>query len=279
MESLLSGKSELDCEHDAEALITEILNIHETLRKKTLTPTPELSLLFHQLINTTSCTRTEIMRKILDSEKIKAITPELRCICAEGETALETVHAKTIINSNDPWSALEAYPYFTNYLEMLSLELSGIYAISATLGKSAAFIGSGPLPLTAILLAKKYGLAITCVDRNEHANTLARAVILKLGLSSRIQFVTADIFAVTALPYDHIFLAALVGINADEKKKAVEHIAEISQKTTTLILRTSQDLRTLIYQPIPLDAILPLTKKIILQPLGAVVNSIIIAQP
>ncbi|GJY42689.1 nicotianamine synthase, S-adenosyl-L-methionine-dependent methyltransferase [Tanacetum coccineum] len=96
--------------------------------------------------------------------------------------------------------------------------------------KLCDLVGSGPLPFTSIVLAS-YHLKDTTFhnyDIDSMANSMAsRLVSANHDLSKRMVFHTADIMDVTddLKDYDVIFLAALVGMNVDEKNKVIQHLA------------------------------------------------------
>ena len=73
-----------------------------------------------------------------------------------------------------------------------------------------AFVGSGPYPITALLVAERYPGAqlITCVDNNVVAFLLGRAVIAALGLP--IDSVFAEATDVDYGPFNVVVIAAMV---------------------------------------------------------------------
>jgi hypothetical protein len=90
--------------------------------------------------------------------------------------------------------SLEEFWYYENYCSLIEAELA---LLGAQAGGCVVLLGSGALPLTAILLARSVPqLSIRCVDRDEEACEVAFRLIERLRLSGQIQ-----IFALTAENY------------------------------------------------------------------------------
>ena len=62
---------------------------------------------------------------------------------------LEFEHAKSILKSSDPWEALKNFVHLPNYLQLARTEYQGS---GLKPGDHVLFLGSGPLPLTLIIL-------------------------------------------------------------------------------------------------------------------------------
>lgn len=87
----------------------------------------------------------------------------------------------------------------------------------------AAFVGSGPYPVTALLMRERYqGAEITCIDNNIVAHFLGEAVIAKLGMNIRTQFEEA--MDVDYGPFTAVVIAAMVR----GKREVVERVLENS---------------------------------------------------
>lgn len=68
---------------------------------------------------------------------------------------LEIEHAHSILESRDPWEMLTNFNYISNYLKLSLTEFQGA---GLKPGDNVVFLGSGPLPLTLIVLCHWYGL-------------------------------------------------------------------------------------------------------------------------
>nr|GEV89897.1 nicotianamine synthase, S-adenosyl-L-methionine-dependent methyltransferase [Tanacetum cinerariifolium] len=144
-------------------------------------------------------------------------------LCGEAEGLLEA-HFSTILGCfKNPLYHLNIFPYYSNYLKLGCLEYDIFNKHYSTTTQKAlkrvAFVGSGPLPFTSIVLASYHLKNTTMV------------------------FHTSDIMDVTddLKNYDVIFLAALVGMNIDDKNKVIQHLAKYMASGAILMLRSAHD--------------------------------------
>jgi hypothetical protein len=86
------------------------------------------------------------------------------------ECEKELYYAKKIIASKDPNKVLEGFYYYKNYERLVDLEYANILCLHKNI-RNILFIGGGALPITTILLCKKYGLncSILEVDKKSYA--------------------------------------------------------------------------------------------------------------
>lgn len=151
--------------------------------------------------------------------------------------------------------------------------------------KKVAFVGSGPMPLTSIVLALHH-LPSTMFDNYDidpDANELARELVgSHMDLSSRLTFHTCNIKKAKEQlgDYEVVFLAALVGMDKGTKVEVIEHLARYMKVGATLVVRSAHGARAFLY---------PIVDKEMLQaagfetvsvfhPTDEVVNSVIIAR-
>ncbi|KAK1589982.1 hypothetical protein QYE76_017858 [Lolium multiflorum] len=120
------------------------------------------------------------------------------------------------------------FPYYSNYINLskLEYELLARYVPGGIAPARVAFIGSGPLPFSSFVLAARH-LSDTvfdnydlCAAANDRASKLFRA---DKGVGARMSFHTADVADLRGelAAYDVVFLAALVGMAAEEKAKDI----------------------------------------------------------
>lgn len=214
-----------------------VRNIIDQLRTTSLEPSDTVNALFRQLVNLS-----------LTSLHLKESTlREARSLASEGESKLEHHWAERIINNP---RELDNFPYLDNYLELAQHEYEALKAQDkVTAEGNWAFIGSGPLPLSAIFLERLHGSAsFTYIDASEEANRLGKAVATTLGGHKERRFITQDVRELSYEEYDVIIMAALVGQTEAEKHDALNHIA-VSCKPDALVAARSvpNDGRTLLY--------------------------------
>jgi len=149
--------------------------------------------------------------------------------------------------------------------------------------EKVAFVGSGPLPLTSIVLAKNH-LPLTSFhnyDISVEANLLAsRLVSSDADLSERMFFHTSDIMDVKndLKEYQVVFLAALVGMDKEEKIKVIEHLAKYMAPGATLMVRSAHGARAFLYPVVDPGDLKGFEVLSIFHPTDEVINSVVIAR-
>jgi nicotianamine synthase len=232
--------------------------------------------LFSELVTLCSTSRGD---RVLDCPQIRAIMPSLHRLCGEGEYELEREWALRVIDSGFPVRELARFPYYDNYRKLVDLEVHALFGLGYTRLRSAAFIGSGPLPLSAILLANRFGLAVDSIDRKPEAHALAVKATDRLGLGAALRFHRADLLEFSSLKeFEIVFLAALVGADRAEKRRIVRHLAAHMRPGALLVVRTAHQLRSLLYPHIRLEDLSGFAAKLVLHPLNEVINSVIVTE-
>uniref|UniRef100_A0A6N2MT76 Nicotianamine synthase n=1 Tax=Salix viminalis TaxID=40686 RepID=A0A6N2MT76_SALVM len=150
--------------------------------------------------------------------------------------------------------------------------------------KHIAFVGSGPLPLTSIILATDH-LRTTCFhnfDIDPSANAKAiQLVSSDSELSKRMFFHTADIMNVSSSfkQYEVVFLAALVGMDKEEKVRVIKHLSGHMAHGALLLLRSANGARAFLYPFIdPCHDLQGFEVLSVFHPRDDLINSVIIAR-
>ncbi len=223
---------------------SEILPLlSEIISQDDFSPSEKINTLFSKFISQIAASSDSYFDKLISSEKIL----EIRLISQHAEFLLEKEWAKKIISHE---VSLEMFPYFENYRLLVTCEYQKIKYFLHT-QKPILFVGSGPLPLSAILYAKFFSLSVVCVERDLEALELSQKVITSLGLTEKITFIHADVFEMSEFNlYNFVFVGAAVGISFSEKKELFLHL---SKYFDFLVFRSIQGLRELLYAPVPLN--------------------------
>ncbi|MCK5554731.1 MAG: hypothetical protein KAI76_00695 [Alphaproteobacteria bacterium] len=111
--------------------------------------------------------------------------------------------------------------------------------------ESIAFVGAGPLPLSAIMIHQKTGLPITCIDSDKNAAILGKAFIDKCGLSKDISYCHIKGDQVDYRQYPCIFIAGLV-----QDKESVLHQIGMSHRDNIVALRSATGVGELLSKPL-----------------------------
>lgn len=276
-----------------ESLVEEVGFLYRKIREQeTLQPSEAVNALFSQLVSV--CVQAGggwIDMKGLGQEGQK-MREHLIQLCGQAEGLLEAHWSKELGSMAAPLQQLALFPYYGNYRKLALLEyelLSRAWEPEPLRPARMAFLGSGPLPLTSLVLAMHH-LPTTQFD-NFDVDPIANLLAGRLLLSSpahpalsldRMAFHTCDVNHLThqLAAYQVVFLAALVGLDTTSKRRIIAHLAKHMSPGAFLVVRSAHGARAFLY---------PIVDPLILQssgfdvlsvfhPSDEVVNSIIIAR-
>jgi nicotianamine synthase len=258
----------------------EVCALYEALATQpSLAPGPRVDELFGRLVELTVAMPAAEADEVLADPAIEALRPRLQRLCAAGETELERVWATRIATSPDPAATLAGFPYLENYRLLVELEWSAV--VGAAGGRRptrVAFVGSGPLPLSAVLLARDHDVVVDSFDRDPGAVRQARAVVDALGLP-RLRVRYGDTAMCPRLhDVDVVVLAALVGATPEAKRAVVTQVNARMRPGALLAVRSAHAARSLLYPVLDLDALDGLELLSVVHPFNQVINSIVLAR-
>ncbi|QHQ29187.1 putative nicotinamide synthase cyclopropane fatty acid synthase protein [Xanthomonas albilineans] len=107
------------------------------------------------------------------------------------------------------------------------------------------FIGSGPLPLSAIWFSRILDVHVDGIDISKSAVEESSTLIKVLGLDRSIRIIHRNAVDYDVSNYDMIVIALL----AKPKQLLLDNIARTARSDCTIVCRTSFGLRSLIYEP------------------------------
>jgi nicotianamine synthase-like protein len=230
-------------------LIACILQAHAALRRETdLSPrnpaiNDALSALVASILK--GCPPDE-EREVLDHPDVRAVRAELidRLAIAEGEMERcwgETFCARASLAPAD----LADFTYWDCYRNLVAAELGTLPAgLDLGKGESIAFVGAGPLPLSAILMHLSTGGRVTCIDRDPRACRLACELCRKAGLTG-VEIACALGARYDYAPHPVVFVASLVPDKAEVMRCIRERCPH-----AVVALRSADGLCTLLYDPV-----------------------------
>ncbi len=228
-------------------------------------PSKRVNALFTKLVDVV------LSKKYINLSKVQINS--LQKICSMAEYELEKYWAQKIIKSSKPDATLKDFVYLENYQKLTRLEWFSLKSCSFHKRHSILFIGGGPLPMTAIILASAYKQKVTILERERVAFQIASKLIQKLKLNKKIQVVNSDALDFN-LYYKHnvIFLAALVS----QKNKVLSKIKLKIKKNTHILARSSWGTRKILYKPLSKSSFNIFKPIIEIKPMNDIVNSFII---
>ena len=178
---------------------------------------------------------------LLSNPNLTQVSEGLPKICSRIEFELEKFWAKKIVESSFPEVIFKAFPFFYDYQNLIFEESAMIPAIPARV----VFLGSGPLPISAILYARiTKTQQVYCVDSDVYACALSEKVIDSLNMSGKINIVNSNANNFIEKSIDVIFSAALVD-DFDVYK------APILNNSRFLVLRNGEGVAQFIYNKKP----------------------------
>lgn len=153
--------------------------------------------------------------------------------------------ARDVLTDDD----LNTFIYRKNYDELVREEISAARAVNALPNaKPVVFVGSGPLPLSAIDMHKQTGLPVICVDSDPVAIDVSRRIVMALGLGDAIQIVESNGEEFDYSGAGLVMVAALVAA----KDTVLNRIREMAPRAAVAV-RSAEGVRTLLYDDVNPD--------------------------
>ncbi|KAK8947875.1 Nicotianamine synthase 3 [Platanthera guangdongensis] len=269
-------------------LVSTITGLHEAISKlPSLHPSPEVNTLFTSLV--TACIPSFPSLSGLSSLPSSALSirNHLISLCSTAESLLELHHSSILlslsVSSSSLLPHLPLFPYFSNYISLSHLEASLLLSHLPRHPTLLAFLGSGPLPLTSILLASRHfpSAFFHNYDIDDTATVSAAALVSNdPSLSARMEFFTADAAAIgpRLRNYGVVFLAALVGVGKEQKAAVVEHLAKYMAPGAMLVVRSAHGARMFLYPVVEPGELHGFEVLSVYHPDDEVINSVIVAR-
>ncbi|KAG6739752.1 hypothetical protein POTOM_057367 [Populus tomentosa] len=196
---------------------------------------------------------------------------------------LELEFAKFLIKTPQSFNSLHLFPYYGNYVKLPSLEYRILHENGVVQPKKVAFVGSGPMPLTSFIMAIHH-MKFTPFDNfdvDEAANGVARQLVVSdAELEKRMKFETCDMVNLKEKlsEYDCIFLAALVGLNKDEKLKILSHLRKYMKEGGILLVLSANGTRAFLYPAVEEHDLVGFELLSIFHPTNDVINSVLLVR-
>ncbi len=173
----------------------------------------------------------DVLQRLVEDVELGQMIGRIAHVKRLHSTRLETSQARGIIDSVDPWKSLNNFFYYPNYLELARMECTGA---KLNLGENIVFIGSGPLPLSLILLCRLYDVNAIGIEINPQFVSISRELIDRLGLVDRIRIIEGNHFS---FPQDNKCKLVMIGAEALPKDEIFNHLANILPGNTIVSYR------------------------------------------
>jgi nicotianamine synthase len=277
-------RDRLDAVH---RVVVAVRGVHDELAAAPdLRPGARVDRAFARLVRLVVETDPALSAAVLEQPEVRAMAPRLRLLCLRGEYELELAWAGRVVAAPAPHVELEHFPYVENYRRLCEIEAASLGRVAP--GRrldNVAVVGSGPLPLTALLLAQGApGATVDAIDRDPVATAAARMLAATLGTPG-LTFRTAAVgdggerpVAVAMGRYDLVVLAALVGATPTDKRRVLAGLAATMAPGALLLVRSARGMRTLLYPEVAVEALVGFDILDVVHPTGEVINSVIVAR-
>ena len=163
----------------------------------------------------------DIVEKLLADEMLLPVIARISRLRRLTGLGLEVRSAKSVVADSDPWARIQKFPYYSNYLALAGMEVTGAKLKPQD---RIVFLGSGPLPLSLISLAKGYDIQGVGIEQDEQLAALSREVIRKLGLEHYISVLHGNHFSLPLKGYENLIM---VGADASPKDVIFAHLSRI----------------------------------------------------
>ncbi|OIW17473.1 hypothetical protein TanjilG_22585 [Lupinus angustifolius] len=265
-----------------EQLVEKVCELYEQISSlDSLKPSKNVDMLFTQLVLTCMPYSPIDVTKL--NKNVQEIRSKLIRLCGVAEGHLEN-HYSTILGSyENPLDHLHIFPYYNNYLKLGLLEFNILSQHITNVPNKIAFVGSGPLPLTSIVLASNHLLSTTFhnYDIDPMANLNARNLVINdPELSNRMVFHSNDILDVSneLQEFEVVYLAALVGMDKESKNRVIDHLAKFMAPGSFLMLRSAHGARAFLYPVVEPNDLKGFEVLSVFHPTDEVINSVVIAR-
>ncbi|GER48582.1 nicotianamine synthase [Striga asiatica] len=264
----------------SDSLVRKVCDLYEKISKlDSLSPSKDVDALFTELVAV--CTPPHPIDVSTLCPDLQRIRAHLILLCGRAEGLMEKHYSKILGTFQNPLDHLHLFPYYSNYLKLARAE-HALLAPHRPNPARVAFVGSGPLPLTSIVLAAHHlpHAVFHNYDVDPAANELA-AGLVGPGGHPLMEFRTADIVSVpedVLREYDVVFLAALVGMDGEEKRRVVAHLAAGMGPGAILVVRSARGARAFLYPVVEPGDLGGFEVLSVYHPTDDVINSVIVAR-
>lgn len=263
-------------------LVHKVEEVYKRLIKlESLCPSKVVNNLFTQLVLLCTPPSTIDVRSLSEAEQ--EMRSKLICLCGEAEGLLESHYSAILGQFRDPVEHLATFPYYNNYRKLAGLEFGMMIDNGVPVPEHMAFVGSGPLPLTSLVLATEHmpSTQFHNYDLDPVANAVAaRLVAARPELSRRMAFHTCNVMdaAGRLADYEVVLLAALVGMDRRGKAEVIRHLAENMAPGAFLLLRSAHGARGFLYPVVNVEDLRGFHVISVVHPTDEVINSVILAR-
>ncbi len=182
--------------------------------------------------------------EILNHDEIRSIRGTMLDKLTIAETLMEDHYAKLFVGKVNSLDDFRSFIYWDNYKELIKTEINELKKVKNDI-QSFAFVGTGPLPLSPLLLQRELGAKMTCLDIDEQAHSLGWRIIQELDNEGNSEYILNDGALHDYTEFDLVWIASLV----PNKEEILERIFQTNPGATVAI-RSVDGIHQLLYEPV-----------------------------
>lgn len=193
---------------------------------------------------------------VLNNERIMPVRQSLLTLLSRAESEMEDYFARHFLSKSAlSLEDIDSFWYRDNYRALVRQEIEGLKVLNLSPSfvadkRPIAFVGAGPLPLSAIDYYLQTGRNCVCFDVCEESMFLGRSFIQRLGLEDAISYMHADGKDVDYSSYSLILVAALV----QSKDRTLQAISTTARRSI-MGVRSADGLMRLLYDSVDIEKV------------------------
>ncbi|MGE6376133.1 nicotianamine synthase family protein [Peribacillus muralis] len=230
-----------------EKIIHTYVGAYDTLRKEAdLSPDNKIiNRVLSELVSVISKPLDQhLATEILIHDEIQSIRGNMLAKLNIAETLMEEHYAKSYAGKITNLEDFHTFLYWENYKELIQTEMKELRKVKDEI-RSFAFVGTGPLPLSPLLLQQELGANMTCLDIDEQAYSLGKRIIKQLEGEATSDYVLKDGAFHDYGEFDLVWIASLV----PNKEEILERIFQTKPEAIVAI-RSVDGIHQLLYEPV-----------------------------
>jgi hypothetical protein len=193
---------------------------------------------------------SEDVQSVLSNEYVRSNLSHLREMLSRAEFLAELHDARQMLQADrSVWDQINHLSYWNIYVSLVGMELDMLRLLSwqaeDRANSKVVFVGSGPLPLSPILLHRIGGCKVICLDMDAEAYEASGMLIERAGLGHDVKVIQINGSEFDYSGYNRIFLASLV----KNKPSVLNQIARSASKPLVAI-RTAVGMKQIMYEAV-----------------------------
>lgn len=187
--------------------------------------------------------KAEEQRELIQFMTIHDMLPLFQRVFEKFETNVEAEFSRSLINNstNVKKTVMNEYSTYSRYVISLKNEITLAKMNSKD---NVLFVGSGPFPITAILIHELTHAHVDCVEKNMTSASLSNKVVAFLGYRNSIRVIHKDAMHINYTRYTMIVFAIL----AKPLDKLLEIMWYQITPGTRIIYRSAETIREAFYE-------------------------------